>query len=351
MALPYSFIGGGTYVNPATIVSQLIALSDQPDWFFVKDITNWGSAAAVSPVYSEWYSSMVVGSYLGLAQTVTTNALSSIIGTTNGFTFINQASPPTFSKVAITAINGTTFVVSTANTAGLSVGDTVRLINVSGALEISGSTLYQITAITTNTSITLGYGATAATAGLIIANGTTGFYQKVYPSKYYPGARPIAYITQANPAKVYFFRPNDFTPGEIVDFQIPVPYGMINLSNLTKASPAGAPRVLVVTNTATESSITINVDTTGFPAFVYPTSATVQGGPSPATCFPAGSGIVPYNGSATIPQSPPGTNLLDAFDNRNQYVMQIGTSAVGIAGATMQWMAFKCDYFNAITNA
>ncbi len=44
-------------------------------------------------------------------------------------------------------------------------------------------------------------------------------------------------------------------------------------------------------------------------------------------------------------------NLADAFDNMSQYVMNIGTSAVGVANANMVVMAFKADYVNGITNA
>lgn len=351
--LPYSFIGCGTYTNPATPVVQNIALTDVPDWFFVKDTTNWGAqSTAANPIYSEWFSSMTAGSFLALGQPSSTGsgvALYTSQGTSGGFTFINQALPPTFGKVAVTAVNGTTFVVSTGTTTGINVGDNVRLVGIAGALEIS-SILFTVTAVSAATSLTLGYAATAVSNGWTIANGTTGFYQKVYPTGFYPNELPVLQITQAAQAKVYFGRPNTFTPGEIVDFQIPTSYGMTQLSNLT-GKPGGAARVLVSTNTASESSITINVNTTGFTAFAYPTSANFAGNPSPATCFPAGSGVVPYNGSATIPQSPPGTNLLDAFDNRNQYIMQIATSAVGVASAAMQWFAFKADFNNAITNA
>lgn len=358
--LPFSFIGCGTYTNPATIVPVNIPLTDIPDWFFVKDKTNWGAqSTAANPIYAEWFSSMANGSYLALGQPsstgtgVTTYASQ---GTSGGFTFINQLNPPTFAKVAITAVNGTTFVVSTGTTTGINVGDQIRLINVVGALEISGPITYQVTAVSAGVSITLGYAATAASAGLTIANGTTGFYQKVYPNNWYPKTANIAYITQATQAKVYFFKPNTYTPGEIVDFQIPTPYGMTQLSQLT-SQPQGAARVLQVINSATESSIVINVNTSGYTAFNFPVSASFQGGASPAVCIPAGSGVVPFGasattiGSATIPQSPPGTNLQDSFDNLNQYVMNIGTSACGVASANMEWFAFKADFNNAITNA
>ena len=164
--LPFSFIGSWSYTNPATPVAVNIPMTAKPDWVFVKDTTNWGAqSTAANPVYAEWFSAnMAQGSYLALGQpsstgsSVTTYASQ---GTTGGFTFIDQANPPTFTKVAITAVNGSTFVVSTGSTAGLNVGDLVRLINVTGAQQISGLTLYQITAISTNTSITLGYAASA----------------------------------------------------------------------------------------------------------------------------------------------------------------------------------------------
>lgn len=359
MSLPYSFIGKWDYTNPATPVAVNIPMTDKPDWVIVKNLTNWGDTTAVTSIESEWFSSMAQGAYIAENQTVTTNALVSASGTTGGFTFVDQTNPPTFTKVAMTAVNGSTFVVSTGTTTGINVGDYVRLINVAGALELSGF-LFQVTAVSAGVSITLGYAATAATAkGSTYGNGTTGFYQKVYPGFMYPASRQVLFISQATQAKVYFARQNDFTPGELVDFQIPTPYGMTQLSNLTANSgsgpfttnPSGAARVLTVTNTASESSITIDVDTTGFTAFTYPSSANFALGASPPTCFPAGSGVVPLNGSATIPASPPGTNLQDAFDNHAQYVMNLGTNVVGAASANMVVMAFKADFNNAITNA
>lgn len=362
--MPYAYYECGTYVNAATPVAQNIALTDKPTKFRVTDITDWGSAStAVAALESQWLRSMPQGSYLQTGQisaVAGSNYLYPSQGASGGFTFVNQASPQTFSPVAVTGINGTTFVVLTANTTGISVGDTIRLINVTSMQQFSGYTLYTVTAVSAGVSVTLGLAATAKSSGMQSAvNGTTGFYQKVYQSKFYPRGLPVAYITQATQAVVYFFSPNDYTPGELVDFQIPAPYGMIQLSNLTAnagsgpfgSNPSGAARVLSVTNTASESSIVIDYDTTGFPAFVQPVTGSFAGGASPANCFPAGSGIVPLNGSPTIPLSPPGTNLVDAFDNRNQYVMNVGLNVVGAASATMFWEAWRADHYNSVTNA
>lgn len=366
--LPYSFVGMWSYTNPATPVAVNIPMTDRPDWVFVKNLTDYGDTTAVTSIESEWFSIMAQGSFISKDQAITTNALSTNVGTSGGFTFVDQTNPPTYTRVAMTAVNGSTFVVSTGTTTGINVGDYVRLINVAGALELSGF-LYQVTAVSAGVSITLGMAATAATAkGSTYGNGTTGFYQKVYPGFMYPELRQVMFISQATQAKVYFARQHDFTLGQLVDFQIPAEYGMTQLSNLTannvqdsSGNKSGAARVIAITNTATESSITLDYDTTGFTAFTYPSSANFALGNSPPTCFPAGSGVVPkitgtstgvITGSATIPQSPPGTNLQDSFDNRAQYVMNLGTSVVGAANANMVVMAFKADFpNNSITNA
>lgn len=352
--LPYSFIGAGTYVNPASLVAVNVPLSDSPDWFYVKDITNWGAQnTAASPVYAEWYSSMAAGSFLAMSQpssTTTGVTLYSSQGTSGGFTFIDPANPPTYAALAGTTVVKTTLVVSMTNTGSIAVGDTVRLLNPVGMLEANGITA-QVTAVSANSSITLGYLASAVSAGLSFAsNASSCSIQKYYPGQFYPKALQVAYITQASQAVVYFARPNDFTVGQLVDFLIPTAYGMVQLSNLA-GLPGGPARVLAVTNSATTSSITINVNTSGYTAFIYPTSATYVTTASPPVCFPAGSGIVPNaSGSATIPLSPPQINLQAAFDNRRQYVMNIGTSACGIASATMQWVALKADFLN-LSNA
>lgn len=365
MGQPFQFIGSGYYTSTAAAVN--IPLSDQPDCFRVTDTTLWGANSAgnfiaATQVQSTWNRSMAQSSYMRLGQlavATTAASLQATSGTSGGFTFVDQSNPPTYAKVAIdTGVDGTTFVVTTGTTTGISVGDFVRLINMTAGHELSGF-LYQVTAVTANTSFTLGFAATAATnKGSTYGNSTAGFYQKVYPNFMYPASRQVMFISSATQAKVYFARQNDFTVGQLVDFQIPTPYGMTQLSNLTAtptggatANPPGAARVLVVTNTATESSITINYDTTGFTAFTYPSSANFAAGASPPICFPAGSGVVPLNGSATIPQSPPGTNLQDAFDNRAQYVMNLGTNVVGASSSVMYWEAWRGDYFNGITNA
>jgi len=358
--LPYSFIGSDTYVNAASALPTSVILSAKPDFFMVRDITNYGAASNAAGMIEAWTYpyTMAAGSYRGTGMTnaaAASNTFYGLTGTTNGFTFIDSSNPPTFASLAITTpfINATTWVVSMSNTGSIQVGDWVRIINPTAMLQ-AGGIVAQVTAVSSNTSITLGYIATAVSAGAsFTTNSTGGSILKFYRGKFYPRKLQVMHVTQAVQAKVYFAEKNDFTPGEFVDFNIPSTYGMTQLNFLTRKSSGAIlnpARVLVVTNSATESSITLDYDTTGFTAFAYPTSALSVGAASPPFCFPAGSGVVPLNGSATVPQSPPGTNLQDSFDNLNQFYMYIGSSVVGANNATMQWTAWKADYKN-LSNA
>lgn len=344
--LPYQIIAGGYFTSDSTLMKE-IQLSDRPDFFWLRNRTAWGDDAAETSVESWWRRGMAQGSAQTTDQAVTSGILSSEAVTSGGFTFIDTANPPTFAAITNgTTIDATTFVALTATTTGINVGDYVRIINPVGMLQVGGM-IFQVTAVSAGVSLTLGYMATAVSAGLSIAANASSFsYRKVYLPRFYPRELSVAYITQAVQAKVYFTQKNDFTVGEMVDFNVPTSYGMFQISNLT-AQSRGPARVLVVTNSATESSITLDLDTSGYSAFVYPASATFQAVNSPAVCMPAGAGVIPFNGSATIPQQPPGTNLQAAFDNRNRYIMQLGSNVITSAEAVYDWQAMRYDVFVA----
>ncbi len=350
--LPFAKIQGGTLIATASTPQDIVVSSmNPPDYFIMKNITQFGSNVA-QDVEFWWEQSMAQATARGLHQAVTTSALNSFALASDGISFYNTYSPPVFAPLAITAVNHTTWVVSMPITAGIGVGDTVRLYNVVNMEQVSGY-LFQVTAVTTNTSITLGYMATAQAAGVtgITVDGTTGFVQKIIPNRMYPRYKNIVGITQAaaGSAVIYFSQPNDFTPGETLGINIPTQFGMVQLN-----APVGRPesRVLVSTNTATNSSVIIDTNTSGFTAFSFPTSAVAAAGVSPATARPSASSIVPLAGSPmnglNIPQPPPGTNLQDSFDNRNNFVIHLGATifANSTTGDVWMWQAYKYDKYN-----
>lgn len=346
-------IAGGTFTlttaNIATGLDLVCQSQSPPDFVVLRSLTGWGEASDAQAIEWFWERSMSQGAAKGILQssegsTPQLPAMTSYTISANGISTYDTANPPVFAPLANTTITGNagTFIVTMANTGSISVGDWVRLYSTTGELQIAGYT-FQVTAVTANTSITLGY---MASSGMTFAaNASAGFVQKIIPNRMYPRWNFIANITQATQAVVFFTGTNDFTPGEIVSFRVPSQFGMDEINNK-------AVRVLSVTNSATVSSITIDLDTSGYTAYAFPTSAVAAAGVSPAVVVPSSSGVVPDNGSATVPQQPPGTNLRDAFDNRNTRVIHLGTGLFNVAshasdnGDVWMWQAYKYDQYN-----
>ena len=352
-------IGGGTFevsMASATVANSVqVELQSQnpPDFIIARAITAWGKANDANSIEWWWERSMAQYTAKGILQSshATDPAMTSKFLTTGGISHFDTANPPTFSPLSATAVEliGGTFVVTMANTGSIHVGDYVRLTIVTLANQISGYD-FQVTAVTVNTSITLGY---AATSGITFPDdATTTTVTKFIPGRFYPRWKYIANITRAAQAKVYFTARHDFTPGEFVSFRVSSAFGMDEI-NFVQA------RVLSIVNeeptdATPESSITIDLDTSGFTAFAFPLSDDAWSTGGPAVCVPSSSGVVPFNGSATIPQQPPGTNLQDAFDNRNVRLIEFGAGLFQITdfaatdGDVWSWKAFKYDIYNGV---
>jgi len=112
---------------------------------------------------------------------------------------------------------------------------------------------------------------------------------------YYPGysqvqvhenliVRTIASITQANPMVVTTTQPHDYVIGMMVTFLIPSQFGMVQLNNLNA-------QVISLTS----DTLTINLDSTGFTAFSYPS-------PLPSAYTPPS--VIPNNSGPYLPPLP-----------------------------------------------
>lgn len=358
--LPFQMIGGGkftlTTANIASGVNVELQSLNPPDFVIAKAITGWGEASDAQAIEWWWERSMGNGYANGILQAsegsnpqlpaMTAYRLPRT-GTTavDAISCYDTSNPPTFSALATTAISGIagTFIVTMADTGTIAVGDYVRLYSTTGELQIAGYT-FQVTAVTANTSITLGY---MASSGITFAaDASAGQVVKYIPNRMYPRWNYIANITKAAQAVVYFTSKNDYTVGEIVSFRVSSDFGMQQINNK-------AARVLSVTNSATVSSITLDLDTTGYTTFAFPTSAVAAAGVSPAVTVPSSSGVIPDStGSATNPQQPPGTNLLDSFDNRNVRIIRFGAALWAVSAHTpdnndvWMWQAYKYDLYN-----
>lgn len=111
----------------------------------------------------------------------------------------------------------------------------------------------------------------------------------------------ITGITKSQAAEVTFQNPVRYLPGEYLSFRVSKPYGMTQMNNIKG-------RVLF----ATAYTVTVDIDTTDFDAFIIPSSPGAQ----PAMAVPAGSGILPDPLDVSKAFMPARVILDDAFDNR-----------------------------------
>lgn len=345
--LPYGKIQSGTLTATASTPQDIqISSMNPPTFFQMRNITQWGSAVA-KDVEFWWQKAMAQGTANGINQAVTTNALTSFTLASDGISTYSTATPPTFtsntSGTAITrgSANGVTVATITndgnvARGPKLAVGDFVRITNAVGMEQISGM-VFQVVAVTSTTSVTLDLDSSG-----FAANGTTFTMTKVIISQFYPRIARITSVSQTNPLVANLIQDSTFTVGEEVSFRVPPSGGgfttMSQLNNLK-----GVVTAVKAATATTCSQVTVNIDTSGFPAFALPTSAQwVAGvGQQPVSLIvPAGSGVIPN-------QNPPGMNILDAFDNRNIYVVHLGATifANSSTNDVWEWSAYYADEY------
>lgn len=336
---PFEKIQGGTLTATASTAQDIqVSSMNPPDFFIMRNITQWGAANAAKDIEFWWERSMGNGVARGIHQTSSaTPAMQSFTLASDGISFYNTSQPITFAALtATTTSQAAGAVVSMANTGTIAVNDVVRMTGVTGMQQISGMD-FTVTAVSANTSITLGFLDSSGFG----AAGTAAQVTKIIPNRFFPRWRWITKITQANPAVVTFSTKHDFQLGERVSFRVPSSFGMSQINNVVAQ---------VINTNATNNTITINLDTTSFTAFAFPTSATAAAGIQIAQCVPAGEVVVPVAGSVVPPvvQQPPGTGLLATFEDRNIFVLHLGATifANSSTNDVWSWQALKYSQYN-----
>lgn len=311
----------GTFTSDG--LTRNISLPSGYDSFEMVNITDIGSAAAATPVMrAQSTSSMVAGSaYYNLKTNgAATNQIEAST-TTGGFTFVSDSGSVGLSAaIVITGItNATPPVVSTGSTAGLNAGDVVRVYGTTGQLNVAGLD-FTIDTIVANTSFNLAYMVAPGAAA------TAGFWRRVpFNPRFYPRNRTITSISKASSAVIVLSVTHGYTVGQQVRFAVPAAFGMTEMNGLQGT---------VTAINLTTNSITVDVDSTAFTTFAFPTSAIAATGVTFAQ-------VVPFGEDATNSVSQPYGNLLDdATNNRSFTGVQIGTT-VQTTAKLYQWFARK----------
>jgi len=318
MSTPLNANLTGTFTSDGKPLNlSLVSGYDEIELINLSSIGNTSAATPVMKAYG--CSKMAPGSAYYSLKTTNAATLALEIGTaTNGFTFLADSGAgfvgATLSGVSAIS-NANPAVVSIANTGTLSAGKVVRLINPTGMLQIGGFD-FTIDTVTANTSFHLPY----LNASGFASAGTGGSVVEVNAnSRYYPQWRFITAISNANNAVVQLSVTHQYKVGQLVRVICPAAFGMTQINNIEAS-------IIAIDTSA--NTITLNVNSTAFTAFAFPTSAVAGSGVE----FPQ---IVPIGETASGAFA---NDLSDATVNTSITGVTIGT-AVQTSGETYQWIA------------
>jgi hypothetical protein len=280
MSVVFSGTNQGKFTS--TGANKILNIRSDVDWINVYNYTAAAQAAADLGFQYYFQRGMAQGRgiiYAKLGAVANDPITVGEIGATLGFYLIDTSVNVPGASVALTSVSaGATPVVATGNTAGLADGDIVRLYNVTGGLQLNGLD-FTIDTINANVSFELAYMVQ------IVLTGAGTFRKIPYNPIYYPRARYISSITQAAQAVVKLTVTHGYKVGQVVRFIVPsvagsaVSYGMTEMNNLQGTILA----IDLVNNT-----ITVDIDSSGFTAFAFPTTALAASGFTPAQVVPIG---------------------------------------------------------------
>ncbi len=317
-------IQSGSFVS--TGLGKKITLPAGSDGFRVVNLTQASTTQATGRgVEFEWFFGVTPqdGALL-TSKTNSTDALNLTSVTSGGFTYVPSTPPPTAPLTGTTISQASSAVATVTNT--YSNGDRVRIYGVVGMRQISGMAFTISAAASTSFSLpgldSSGFAA-AATAFKVrkIAE-----FEDMLPEYLF-----ITGITQATQAVVKVSTLHDYVAGMKFRFDIPSTYGMSQADGLS---------VTIVS--VTDYTLTVDLDTSGFDAFAFPTSASSVNQSRFATLAPDGQKA--YYDAVNDVQY--GYNVQEApfRSTYQQPYMYLAAGALSPAGSTSDvivWESFK----------
>lgn len=275
-----TILGQGRFLATNPVAPVTVVIPSGADWMRVMNYTQFGNAGVINAhVGVEFYWQLGMAAGTGIVKYFN-NAATTLNGDTlvsGGFTLYdpsgqnNNALPLLSAPIATTAsTNANRPVVSTANTTGLIAGVSIVRMSNTAQTDVNGIDMV-VGAVNAGVSFTL-LTASNPLATAPGAIGGAGFYRNVnYDPLFYPRTRTVVLIQQGAPgvAEVSTSVFHGFTPGQAVRFNIPAEAGMIELN----PTPANNYLIATVVSVVDAFNFTINVDTTNFTTFSWPTIA------------------------------------------------------------------------------
>lgn len=276
--MAFTIITQGSFTSAG--IGVKIPLPSSADYFKVQNLTQL--ATTQNPgrgVMFEWYGNSLVAADNAIEwkKTNSTDALNMVLATSGGFTYITSA-PVVEAQAAnaITSISAASpAVVTQTNT--YSEGDVLRIYNTTGMKQIAGMD-FQISNVTTSDYELIGLRA----AGFAAA-ATAGNTRRI--SKYAAVEPEFLYVTEITKAAAAVVRcsvdpSNYYVVGMKVRFSVPPSFGMPEINGLTGT---------ITALSSANYTMTVDIDSTAFTTFAFPTSAGVPTNSAFATVAPAGA--------------------------------------------------------------
>lgn len=301
-----------TYVSDGN--ARVLQLRFDPDYFALFNQTNFNTSG-LTPVTKRawWFRSLAPGNAFTVKNTASANTDESNFVATNGFNLVNSITDPvgplSILGAAVTAANPA--VVSSAGHSVI-VGDVVRMIDVTGMQQIS-SMEFTVTAVTPAIDFTLGF----LDSSTFVA-GVANFHRIIPfdPRDFAPKNRYITAISNAANASVQLSVDHEYNVGEVIGFRCTPDFGMSEIDGLTGE----------ILQVGLGNNVIVDINTTAFTPFAFPTSATAAAG----VTFPQ-----------TVPVGDTGNVLSGAIDNQGLIGLRLGTDVVGAPGDVVHWVATK----------
>lgn len=236
-----------------------------------------------------------------------------------GFTLLDTSDQTPGPLVeTITAISNAVIpIVTNTGVNGLSAGDVVRLIDITGAQQLGGIDFTVGLNTLSDTTFSLD------NMSQIIA-GTTGSWRKInFDPQFYPTRRTITKIFKGSNTFVQTSVIHGLTVGQSVRLEVPTVYGMQEINGLTGK---------IVSISDFFNTITLDIDSSGFSNFAYPLTADIP--------FSMAE-VIPIGQSTTLPNS---NSLADATNNISLIGMKLAAGVDSPAGSdddVIYWIAGK----------
>lgn len=317
--MPNQLVASGSFTSAG--VAKSIALRSDFDRFEVYNYTQAATQQATGRgVQFVWQLGMAADTGLEYKKTNSTDALNLVALSSGGFTRQDQSVQSLGAAKTVIGITNANPAVVNVTAHGYSVGDRVIFSGVTLMQQISGIP-FEITAVGDADHFTLGW----LDASGFAAAATGGSVRKMPAvSPFFPQQLAITKISQAASAVVTFSTTHGMVVGSQFRIYINSSSGMSQANGLLATVSA----VSVANNT-----VTVNIDSSAFTAFTWPTSANALLGWTPPQGVPVGE--------VTI--------LTQAERNQEQLVMVLAAGAQSPAGSNgdvIYWAAFKSGYVN-----